>query len=188
MVQLERDADALWVTLDRPERRNAYSARIRDELVVALELAASDPSVASVHLRGRRARTSAAAATWPSSVPGPIPPRPTASASSGPRGGGSAVSAEGDRPPSRCLRGAGIELSAFAGAVEANDAATVSLPEVSMGLIPGAGGTASIPRRIGPQRAAWLALTGVRLDARPPTAWGLIDRLVARAGWIGEAD
>ncbi len=52
VVQLDRDADALWITLDRPERRNAYSARMRDELVAALELAANDPSVASIHLRG----------------------------------------------------------------------------------------------------------------------------------------
>jgi hypothetical protein len=53
VLRLERDADALWVTLNRPERRNAYSARMRDELVAALELAAADPTVASVHLRGR---------------------------------------------------------------------------------------------------------------------------------------
>jgi enoyl-CoA hydratase/carnithine racemase len=47
-----------------------------------------------------------------------------------------------------------------------------------MGLIPGAGGTASLPRRIGPARAAWLALTGVRLDAVTAQRWGLVDRLV----------
>jgi enoyl-CoA hydratase/carnithine racemase len=58
-----------------------------------------------------------------------------------------------------------------------------------MGLIPGAGGTASIPRRIGPHRAAWLALTGVRLDASTAQRWGLIDRLVpAPGGWAAEAD
>ena len=71
----------------------------------------------------------------------------------------------------------GIELSAFAGTVEAAEGTTVSLPEVSMGLIPGAGGTASIPRRIGPQRAAWLALTGTRLDAATAVRWGLVDRI-----------
>ncbi len=188
VVQLERDADALWVTLNRPERRNAYSARMRDELVVALELAASDPSVASVHLRGR----------GPNFCSGgdlaEFGSRPDPSTAHGVRVQRSAGWWINQLAPKvtahlhgACV-GAGIELSAFAGAVEATTAATVSLPEVSMGLIPGAGGTASIPRRIGPQRAAWLALTGVRLDAPTAHRWGLIDRLVARAGWIDEAD
>ena len=44
--------------------------------------------------------------------------------------------------------------------------ATFRLPEVSMGLVPGAGGTVSLPRRIGRQRTALLALTGPALDAR----------------------
>ena len=52
------------------------------------------------------------------------------------------------------------------------------LPEVGMGLVPGAGGTVSIPRRIGPHRAAYLALSGARLDARTALRWGLVDEIV----------
>jgi enoyl-CoA hydratase/carnithine racemase len=48
-----------------------------------------------------------------------------------------------------------------------------------MGLIPGAGGTVSIPRRIGRQRTAYLALSGVRLDAETARRWGLIDEVRA---------
>jgi enoyl-CoA hydratase/carnithine racemase len=48
-----------------------------------------------------------------------------------------------------------------------------------MGLVPGAGGTASIPRRIGRQRTAYLALTGERIDAHTAHAWGLVDEIVA---------
>ena len=47
-----------------------------------------------------------------------------------------------------------------------------------MGLIPGAGGCVSIPRRIGRQRTNWLAMTGEKLDAEQALAWGLVDRLV----------
>ena len=47
-----------------------------------------------------------------------------------------------------------------------------------MGLVPGAGGTASIPRRIGRQRTAYLALSNRRLDAETALAWGLIDEIV----------
>ena len=61
-----------------------------------------------------------------------------------------------------------MELPAFAGRVVAAPDATFGLPEVSLGLIPGAGGTVSLPRRIGRHRTAWLALTGQPIDA--PTA------------------
>jgi len=53
----------------------------------------------------------------------------------------------------------------------------IGLPEVSLGLIPGAGGTVSLPRRVGRHRAAWLALTGRTIDAATALAWGLVDEL-----------
>jgi enoyl-CoA hydratase/carnithine racemase len=74
--------------------------------------------------------------------------------------------------------GAGIELPAFARRVVADRGAFFELPEVGMGLVPGAGGTVSLPRRIGPQRTAWLALTGRRLDAETALSWGLVDDLI----------
>ena len=46
-----------------------------------------------------------------------------------------------------------------------------------MGLIPGAGGTVSLPRRIGRQRTAWLALSGERIDVDTAMAWGLVDEV-----------
>jgi enoyl-CoA hydratase len=48
-----------------------------------------------------------------------------------------------------------------------------------MGLIPGAGGTVSLPRRIGRARTAWLALSGREIDAGTAHAWGLVDELLA---------
>ena len=71
--------------------------------------------------------------------------------------------------------GAGIELPAFASKVSARRDAFFQLPEVSMGLVPGAGGTVSIPRRIGRQRTALMALTGMRVDAATARDWGLVD-------------
>jgi enoyl-CoA hydratase/carnithine racemase len=46
-----------------------------------------------------------------------------------------------------------------------------------MGLIPGAGGTVSIPWRIGRHLTAWLALTGEDVDAATALAWGLADQI-----------
>ena len=75
--------------------------------------------------------------------------------------------------------GAGSELPAFARRVVAMEDAFFQLPEVAMGLVPGAGGTVSIPRRIGRQRTAYLALSGLRLDAATARRWGLVDEIRA---------
>jgi enoyl-CoA hydratase/carnithine racemase len=75
-----------------------------------------------------------------------------------------------------CL-GAGIELPAFTDRVVATEDAFFQLPEVQFGLVPGAGGTVSLPRRIGRQKTAWLGLSGSRIDARTALAWGLVDEV-----------
>jgi enoyl-CoA hydratase/carnithine racemase len=71
--------------------------------------------------------------------------------------------------------GAGTEMAAFAGRVAAAPDAFFALPEVRMGLVPGAGGSVSVPRRIGRWRSAWLMLTGDRLPAATALRWGLVD-------------
>jgi enoyl-CoA hydratase/carnithine racemase len=70
-----------------------------------------------------------------------------------------------------------VELPAFAGRVAARADATFWLPELALGLCPGAGGTVSLPRRIGRQRTAWLALSGRAIDARTALDWGLVDEV-----------
>ena len=53
------------------------------------------------------------------------------------------------------------------------------LPEVTMGLIPGAGGTVTVPRRIGRHRALFMMLTAERIDVwRPRWTGGLIDGVI----------
>jgi enoyl-CoA hydratase/carnithine racemase len=75
-----------------------------------------------------------------------------------------------------CL-GAGIELPAFAGRIVAAPDAVFGLPEVAMGLIPGAGGTVSIPARIGRARTFWLAVSGEHINAATAREWGLVDEV-----------
>ena len=77
--------------------------------------------------------------------------------------------------------GAGIEIPAAGGHVQATGDAWFRLPEIGMGLIPGAGGTTSIPRRIGRHRTLWWALQDLRLDARIALEWGLVDAIVPAA-------
>ena len=74
--------------------------------------------------------------------------------------------------------GSGIELAAFTDTVIAAPDTQIALPEIGLGLVPGAGGTVSLPRRIGRLRTAWLAFTGCTIDAGTAHAWHLVDELV----------
>ncbi|MBV9514182.1 MAG: enoyl-CoA hydratase/isomerase family protein, partial [Mycobacteriaceae bacterium] len=71
--------------------------------------------------------------------------------------------------------GSGLEMAAFCGRVQANPASTIGLPELALGLIPGAGGTISITRRIGRWRTAYLVLSGRTLTPVQALDWCLID-------------
>jgi enoyl-CoA hydratase/carnithine racemase len=76
-----------------------------------------------------------------------------------------------------CL-GAGIELPAFAARVVAADDARIGLPELGIGLIPGAGGTVSIPRRAGRATLVRMVWDGEPIDAYRARRWGLVDEVV----------
>ncbi|MCY4423295.1 MAG: enoyl-CoA hydratase/isomerase family protein [Acidimicrobiaceae bacterium] len=177
-IDVSDDGSSVTVTLNRPRLLNLFDAAMRDELVDVLKALAAgadgrpvvitgaggnfcaggDPAEfgtvqdpATAHLIRSRAN----AAPWMAAVAG----RATA------------------RIDGACV-GAGIELAAFCATVTATERARFRLPELSMGLIPGAGGTVSVPARIGRQRTlAWL-LTDTEIDAHEARRWGLIDDLV----------
>jgi enoyl-CoA hydratase/carnithine racemase len=71
--------------------------------------------------------------------------------------------------------GSGLEMAAFCGHVACRHDAVLGLPELELGLIPGAGGTVSISRRIGRWRMAYLVLSGRHIDAATALDWGLVD-------------
>lgn len=179
-VLVERRADEhgdeLVITLNRPDRNNAYAAAMRDALVDALEIAVADPEL-RVRLRGngRSFCSGGDLAEF-----GTTPDVATAHRIRMARSAARLLGKLGDRVTVECKGaciGAGIELAAFAGHVVAAPRAFFRLPEITMGLIPGAGGTVSIARRIGPDRTAELCLTGRRLRADQALAWGLVDEV-----------
>ena len=174
MVLLESSGDTLRITLNRPAARNALDSRLRDALVAALEVAELSPEV-RIELRGAGASFSAGGdLTEFGSVDDPA----TAHAVRGTRHPALSLSRVADRVtvyaqgPSA---GAGVELLAFARQVVASPDATFRLPEMEMGLIPGAGGTWSVVQRMGRQRANWFMLTGAEIDADTALLWGLVD-------------
>src|SRR5436305_12112827 len=82
--------------------------------------------------------------------------------------------------------GGGCELALSCDIVVADETAVLGLPEVTIGLVPGGGGTQLALRRLGTGRAADVVLTGRRIPAGEAHGLGLIDRLVP-AGSAHEA-
>lgn len=176
-VRVARDGGTLHLTLDRPARRNAYGREVRDALVAALQIAVLDDGIDRVLLDG----------AGPSFCSGGdlgefgTTPDPVTAHFVRTRGGAALpLHHLADRVEvhlhGACV-GAGIELPAFAGRILAEPGTTFRLPEIAMGLIPGAGGTVSIPRRIGRWRTLYLALSGASLDAATALSWGLVDEV-----------
>jgi enoyl-CoA hydratase/carnithine racemase len=176
-VRLVRETDRLVIRLSRPDVRNAFDARMRDELAEALDFALDDPDRSPVILSADGPSFSAGGdldAFGQATDPGQAHAiRLMQSATERVHRLGGRITA---RLHGACV-GAGIEIPAAADRVVARIGTQFRLPEVSMGLIPGAGGTASIPRRIGRHRACWMAISGQMLDLPTALAWGLVDAL-----------
>ncbi|MEV6839323.1 enoyl-CoA hydratase-related protein [Streptomyces sp. NPDC051133] len=76
--------------------------------------------------------------------------------------------------------GGGYELALSCDLIVADRTAVVGLPEVSVGVIPGGGGTQLLPRRVGSARAAELIFSARRVEAEEAAGLGLVDVLVER--------
>jgi enoyl-CoA hydratase len=179
-VLVRREGDELRLELNRPEKRNAFSAEMRDALCEALALAIQDASVRRVVLTGAGPGFCSGGDL---DEFGTLPDPATAHAIRSTRNAAALLARVAERAVAHvhgaCV-GAGAELPAFCKRVVADPGAFFQLPEVGLGLVPGAGGTVSLPRRIGRQRTAWLALTGRRFGAEEALAWGLVDELAPR--------
>ena len=180
-VIAERDGDTLYVRFNRPRRHNAFSTDARAALLEALEVARLDASVTDVVLAGNGESfcsggdlaefgtfTDPAAAHLARTRHSPALVLDEITARLG-----SSCRAE---VHGRVL-GSGLEMAAFCGHVASTPDAVFGLPELSLGLLPGAGGTVSITRRIGRWRTAYLVLSGQTIDAATALDWGLVDTL-----------
>lgn len=177
-LDLRREDDVVIATLDRPAAGNAIDRPLRDALHEAFQLVNMDPTIARFVLRGRGKAFSLGAdlaefgtTTDPATAHmircATLPAREAARCADR-----FEVEIDG-----ACV-GAGLELSAFARRVTATRRSWFQLPELAMGVIPGAGGCVSLTRRIGRQATARMVLSGARVSAREALSIGLVDALV----------
>lgn len=174
-VLLDRRDDELIVNLNRPHRHNAISRGLRDELCDALAIAVLDDTIRTVTLAGRGPSFYSGGDLDEFGARRDVAEAHTIRLAQSPA---RLVHRIRDRTTVHlhgAAFGGGIELAAFAGRVTADPATRIGLPEIGLGLIPGAGGTVSLPRRIGRQRTAALALAIPEIDATTALSWGLVD-------------
>lgn len=176
-VRYEREDDDVTLVLASPGNRNAMTATMRDALFDGLSAVIDDPSMPRLTLRGE-GKCFSTGGHLPEF--GSTPDIAQAHVIRVLRSAALLLHRLGDRAEAQvhglCV-GSGIEVPAAAARRIATPDTIVQLPELSMGLIPGAGGTVSIARAIGRHRLFWLALGGFRLGASQALDWGLFHRL-----------
>ncbi|WP_110654745.1 enoyl-CoA hydratase/isomerase family protein [Salinicola halimionae] len=83
--------------------------------------------------------------------------------------------------------GGGLEMAVCCDLIVAEQQASLALPEIRLGAIPGSGGTIRVTRRIGEGRAREMMLLGEPIDATTAHHWGLVNRVVASGRALLEA-
>lgn len=172
------DRGVATITLDRPERLNAMNMAVRDLLWTYLAACRDTPDVRVIVFRGEGRAFSAGA---------DISEFGTAPSVMASRRARHDRDVWGELLNHRCRTiarmhgycyGAGLELPLCCDVRVAADTATFALPEVTLGYIPSAGGTQTLPRRVPPGVAAHMVLSGEPVDATAALRWGLVDRVV----------
>jgi enoyl-CoA hydratase/carnithine racemase len=167
------------LVLDRPEALNAISTALAIELAEKAAALGGDPSVRAVVLSASGDRAFCVGADLKErsgfSDADLLAQRPVFR-----RAFGAVI---GLRVPaiaavSGYALGGGCELALGCDLIVADDGAQFGLPEVTVGLVPGGGGTQLLARRIGPARAADLIYTGRRVTADEAFSLGLVSRRV----------
>ena len=180
-VLAEREGDVLRVRFNRPQRHNAFSTDARAALLEALDVALLDTSVMEVVLSGNGPSFCSGGDL---AEFGTFSDPASAHLARTRHSPALALDALTTRLGRACraevhgqVLGSGLEMAAFCGHVTCRPDATLGLPELALGLLPGAGGTVSITRRIGRWRTAYLVLSGRFIDASTALDWGLVDAL-----------
>lgn len=188
-VIYERVGDIAYVTLNRPRVLNAFSIQMRDDLFEVLTAVGKDDEIRVLVIKGAGEKAFCGGADLSEFLTAP-----------------SAVKARRIRalrdlwgvlqrlpqPVIAVLHGyvfgSGMEIALFADIRIAAPDVVFGLPEVDLGILPGAGGTQTVPRVIGLSRALDMLLTRRRIGAQEALRTGLVGKVVAREKLLEAAD
>ncbi len=176
-----REGDIVWLTLNRPERLNALHLQMRDELWTMLRMLQDDPSVRVAVLRGAgdRAFSAGADVTEFGTAPSYMQAREARR--------GRDLWGLMSRLPMPLIAaihgfayGAGLELALYCDLRIAAEDARLAVPEVTLGYIPSAGGTQTLPRSTNLGDALRMVTGGEPVDAAEAYELGLVHAVVPR--------
>lgn len=172
------------VTLNRPDKLNTLSIRLRQELAQAVAELEADPAIHALILTGAGRAFTAGLDLDEWATPGMTP--------AGAIEHDAVAALRGFSGPvigainGLCITG-GVEMALACDLLIAAREARFADTHVKVGLLPGWGGSVRMIRRLGLHRAKELALTGRFLDADEALAWGLVNRVVPREQLLPEA-
>jgi enoyl-CoA hydratase len=187
-ILLEREQTVVTLTLNRPDKLNAIDGAMLEALDEALSRLEADQKCRAVILTGAGRAFSAGAdiKEWTALTPQEFGP------SWGLRGHRLFDRLAALAPPviaaiNGIAFGGGLEMALCADIRIAAEGARLGLPEVTIGAIPGWGGTQRLPRLVGSGRARQMILTGQPIDAHRAEAYGLVTEVVAADALVGRA-
>ncbi|MCP3755518.1 enoyl-CoA hydratase/isomerase family protein [Streptomyces sp. TBY4] len=179
VVRREGDGRVAELVLDRPKAMNAVSTEMARGIVAACAELGADPAVRVVVLSSAAERAFCVGADLKErnsfSDAELLRQRPT---TRGAYGGVLELPMPVIAAVHGFALGGGFELALACDVIVADETAVVGLPEVSVGVIPGGGGTQLLPRRVGAARAAELIFTARRVEAAEALDLGLVDSVV----------
>ncbi|MDX1650744.1 MAG: enoyl-CoA hydratase-related protein [Myxococcota bacterium] len=186
-IRYETRDEVAWITLDRPERLNAWTPRMSEEQADAIRRADADPAVGAIVMTGEGRGFCAGAdmeATFQTRLEGRDPGRDTAGGSGGlPAGVDWVDLVRRAKPLVAAVNGAavGVGLTTILpfDLILASERARFGMLFVKVGLVPELASTRFLAQRVGFGRASDLCLSGRLVDADEAARIGLADRLVA---------
>ncbi len=185
LVESSRDGHVALLRINRPEARNALSPEVMELLAVELERLDPDPEVRCVVIAGSDKVFAAGADIKAMSE------RSFAEALRHPAASFwrrlAAIKTPMIAAVSGYALGGGCELALACDMIVAAEGASFGQPEITLGIIPGGGGTQRLARVLGKQRAMEYVLTGKRFDAEMAQALGLVNKVAKKGKWLEEA-
>jgi enoyl-CoA hydratase/carnithine racemase len=171
--------------LNHPETRNSLSSEMREGILAALEGFDADPAVRCIVIAGSDKVFAAGADIRALAARGLTEPADRSGVEFWQR----IVATE--KPlvaaVSGFALGGGCELALACDMIVADEKARFGQPEVTLGIIPGGGGTQRLARAIGKQRTMEYVLTGRLFEAQIAYYWGLVNLVVGKGLWLTEA-
>jgi enoyl-CoA hydratase/carnithine racemase len=185
LVESSREGHVAMLRLNRPEARNALSPEMMETLAAELERLDPDPGVRCVVIAGSD-KVFAAGADIKA-----LSERSFADALSHPSASFwrrlAAIRTPLVAAVSGFALGGGCELALACDMIVASDTARFGQPEITLGIIPGGGGSQRLARVLGKQRAMEYVLTGRQFDADMAFEMGLVNKVAKKNGWLEEA-